>query len=262
MLPSGQKNLIFSKKWTILEVTSPIVSTVGCGRPFVAAFALSGNVRMRKNAYVYVDGFNLYYRLKKTSFKWLDLKLFLNACIDLDRYEIKKIKYFSARVKRSLIDPRKTTRQDTYLRAIQTIPEVEVILGQFKRRTVKGFLCNPSGKETEELVKIKKFEEKNSDVNIATHMVADGYENNYDCAILVSNDTDLTTPLRHVKYRLKKMVIVISPYSDIHVNLKKSSHYNKTLPTEDIFRDNQFPQKIEIGKQTIYCPQDWIDTKP
>ena len=176
---------------------------------------------MKKKTYVYIDGFNLYYRLKKTSFKWLNLGSFVNSCLDLDKHRIEKIKYFSAKITRTLIDPQKPIRQDMYLRAIRRIPNLEVIMGRFKKRKVTGFLCDSKGKETEELVTIKKFEEKNSDVNIATHLVADGYGGKYDCAVLISNDSDLMTPIAHVKNILGKMVVVVSPYE------KNSSGFEK-----------------------------------
>ena len=65
------------------------------------------------------------------------------------------------------------------------------------------------------IVKIQKWEEKKSDVNIATHLVADAYQNKFECVVLLSNDADLTPPLLHIKYKLKKLVIVISPYEKI-----------------------------------------------
>ena len=213
---------------------------------------------MKKSTCVYIDGFNLYYRLKKTPFKWLNLGSFVNSCLNLDKHRIEKIKYFSAKITRTPFDPQKPIRQNMYLSAIRTIPNIDVILGRFKKREITGLLCDSKGKETEELVTIKKFEEKNSDVNIATHLVADGYEGKYDCAVLISNDSDLTTPLLHIKKNLGKTVVVISPYKKIQVDLKKSSHYCKKLSSDDIFRENQFPQKIKIGKREIHCPKDWL----
>lgn len=41
---------------------------------------------------------------------------------------------------------------------------------------------------------------KKSDVNIATHLVADAYQNKFECAVLLSNDADLTPPLLHIKH--------------------------------------------------------------
>ena len=48
--------------------------------------------------YIYVDGFNLYYRaLKQTPFKWLDLSGLFRDVLK-SHHDILKIKYFTARV--------------------------------------------------------------------------------------------------------------------------------------------------------------------
>ena len=58
------------------------------------------------------------------------------------------------------------------------------------------------------IVIVTKWEEKESDVNIATHLIEDGYDNKYDCAVLISNDTDLKTPLSRIKRKLKKQLVL------------------------------------------------------
>ena len=110
-----------------------------------------------------------------------------------------------------------------YLRAIRTIPNLETVFGQFKKRHVRGVLCDSEDRKqlNKNIVKIQKWEEKKSDVNIATHVVADAYQNKCECAVLISNDADLTPPLLHIKHRIKKLVIVISPYKENKCRVKK-----------------------------------------
>ena len=70
------------------------VSTVGCGVSQIETPAFFNSMR----TYIYVDGFNLYYRaLKGTSYKWLDL-LGLFRDILKPHHDILKIKYFTARI--------------------------------------------------------------------------------------------------------------------------------------------------------------------
>jgi len=61
-------------------------------------------------ANVYVDGFNLYYRcLKGTPYKWLNL---LTLCqLSFPQHQINRIRYFTARVKRTVADRQKAQRQ-------------------------------------------------------------------------------------------------------------------------------------------------------
>lgn len=83
-----------------------------------------------KRTFVYVDGFNLYYRaLKGTPHKWLDILALVRNLLDADN-DIQKIRYFTAPVSGKL-DPGQPVRQDTYLRALRTLPCVEVHFGNF-----------------------------------------------------------------------------------------------------------------------------------
>ncbi len=79
---------------------------------------------------VYVDGFNLYYgAVKDTSYKWLDLGRMCDLLLPPN--DIQCIKYFTAHVSARPNDPAQPTRQDTYLRALRTIPNLEIIFGHF-----------------------------------------------------------------------------------------------------------------------------------
>jgi hypothetical protein len=79
---------------------------------------------------VYVDGLNLYYGcLKGTPFKWLDLAALCSRL--LPGHDIRAIKYFTTRVDNRMGDSHKSTRQDTYFRALRTLPSIQIILGQF-----------------------------------------------------------------------------------------------------------------------------------
>ena len=159
-----------------------------------------------KKTIIYIDGFNLYYRIKYTPYRWLNLQKLSQYYLDLKQNQIIKIKYFTAKVKRKSVDSSNIVRQNIYLRALQTIPDLEIIFGQFKERQVRGILCDPEDREQlkKDSVRVNKWEEKESDVNIASHIISDAYENEYDCAVLMSNDTDLKTPLRYVKEETQK----------------------------------------------------------
>lgn len=81
--------------------------------------------------YVYIDAFNLYYgALANTPYKWLDLEKFCDGILS-PKNEVRKIKYFTARVKPSIADPGQPTRQAAYLKALQTLSCVQVVYGHF-----------------------------------------------------------------------------------------------------------------------------------
>ena len=74
---------------------------------------------------VYIDGFNLYYgAMKGTSNKWLDLEALCHRLLPSD--EIKRIRYFTAKVSARPGDPQQPQRQQTYLRALESLPTVSV----------------------------------------------------------------------------------------------------------------------------------------
>jgi len=96
-----------------------------------------------KRTYVYVDGFNLYYRaLKKTKYKWLNLEALVKGLLDPDN-EIQCIRYFTAPVSGKL-DPGQPIRQQRYLQALSTLPCMSFHQGNFLTKPKWRPLVNPS----------------------------------------------------------------------------------------------------------------------
>ena len=152
--------------------------------------------------YVYVDGFNLYYRaLKGTPHKWLNLDLLAKRLVRPGD-TIEMVRYFTARVKARAGDPDAPRRQQIYLSALGTVPNVEFHFGNFLSKTKKRPLANVPTR----FVEILDTEEKGSDVNLAVHLVNDAWSNHFDVALVLSQDTDLIEPLRMVSQGVKKPV--------------------------------------------------------
>ena len=120
-----------------------------------------------------MDGFNLYYgSLKGTPYKWLNLAEM--GRLLLARYRINQIKYFTARVKSRQSDPDQHVRQQIYFRALETIPNLSIIEGHFLTKPCRMPLVVPIG--STRTVNVMKTEEKGSDVNLACHLINDGYK--------------------------------------------------------------------------------------
>jgi hypothetical protein len=96
-------------------------------------------------AYVYVDGFNLYYgALKGTTFRWLNPVALARQLLPT-KYTVAKLKYFTARVS-GAVDPGEPLRQQTYLTALRTIPEIEIYFGKFLPKNIWRPVTNfPAG---------------------------------------------------------------------------------------------------------------------
>ena len=78
----------------------------------------------------YIDAFNLYYGCLKNApqFKWLNLAEYCRREFPLD--QVNRIHYFTAILKPRPTDPTQPQRQQTYLRALGTLPQVSVKLGE------------------------------------------------------------------------------------------------------------------------------------
>lgn len=153
---------------------------------------------------VYVDGFNLYYRLLKHSrYKWTNLKS-LSAELLHPGDVIECIRYFTADVSPRAGDPEAPTRQQAYFRALKTIPELQIHKGTFLAKTIH----RPLKGQEESYVYVSDTEEKGSDVNLASYLLMDGFCDSYDVALVMSQDTDLLEPIRMVSQELEKVVIV------------------------------------------------------
>ncbi len=158
---------------------------------------------------VYVDGFNLYYRaVRGTQFKWLDLRKLAETLFPEDT--IQRICYFTALLQARCNDPLQPRRQLVYLRALATLSGFEAYYGSFRPRTKLRPLADPIP-GLPAYVRIKDWKEKGSDVNLATRLLGDGFDRRYEQAVVVSNDSDLASPIRYVRDTLGLRVAVVNP---------------------------------------------------
>lgn len=148
----------------------------------------------------YVDGFNLYYGIRDSGFKWLNIEALVRAYLDATD-TLTAVNYFTAHVKGTPADPDAPLRQQVYLRAVGTLPLVTCHYGKFTRWTKLMPLAAPiaSLRPVPDRVQVLKVEEKGSDVALGSQLVADAYEGRFDTALVVSNDTDLCPPIRLVQ---------------------------------------------------------------
>jgi uncharacterized LabA/DUF88 family protein len=203
---------------------------------------------------VYIDGFNLYYRaLKGTPYKWLDLGMMCGKL--LRRHEIVGIKYYTARISSRPNDPDQPVRQQILLRALLTIPNLEIVYGRFLPSVVTMPLAAPSPGGPR-FARVVKTEEKGSDVNLATHMIHDGHLNRYESAVIISNDSDLAEPVRIVRHELNKSVGVINPAKHPSRELIMHATFVKHI-RKQLLQACQFPEILEDSDGTFHKPAGW-----
>ncbi len=203
--------------------------------------------------YVYVDAFNLYYGCLKSSpqYKWLNL---VELCrLLLPRNDVRQVRYFTAVVSARPNDPDQPVRQQTYLRALQTLPEITIHRGHYLSHDVYMPLAAPPATGPRH-AKVIKTEEKGSDVNLATHLLCDAYEGRFDVAVLVTNDSDLPEPVLVVRNRLGRRVGILNPHKQHpSIQLSKAATFIKQIRT-GVLAASQFPSTLTDATGTFHRP--------
>ncbi|GAB4208424.1 MAG: hypothetical protein OHK0022_37940 [Roseiflexaceae bacterium] len=203
---------------------------------------------------IYIDGFNLYYgALKGTPYKWLNVADLCSRL--LTNNTIVRIKYFTALVSARPGDLDLPSRQQLYLRALRTIANLEIIYGHFLTNTVTMRLANPLPNQSP-FVDVIKTEEKGSDVNIATHLLCDGFRGEYQAAVLVTNDSDLVEPIRVVRHQLNLVVGVLNPQSRPSFEIARQVHFMKPI-RRGALAASQFPDTLTDAQGIFTKPSQW-----
>lgn len=221
---------------------------------------------------IYVDGFNLYYGcLKGGSNKWLNLEALFDSL--LPRNKVQTIHYCTALVEARASDPDLPVRQAAYLRALATLPRVQVHLGTFLSSCVRAPVVTrdqtgqpvkvngkpviktaPSGKPVMEWV--YKTEEKGSDVNLAANLLRDAYQGSCECAVVVSNDSDLLTPIRMAKSDCRVVMGLMLPRPKGSVELKRLANFQRDIRVHNLAAA-QFAPSFADATGTITKPTGW-----
>jgi uncharacterized LabA/DUF88 family protein len=194
----------------------------------------------------YIDGFNVYYSLNNRRFrkyKWLDYRKLAQTIIGTND-SVSGILYFTTFVNWK---PDSVIRHKQYIKVLRSTG-VEVVFGRFLRKKIRCHVC---GKY------YHTREEKQTDVNIALHLVSDAINDLYDCAVIISGDTDLI-PIIETVHRLspEKEVGVLFPLRRYNNSLEKAADFASTI-REKMLARCQFPQQVKCGNTVITRPDSW-----
>jgi uncharacterized LabA/DUF88 family protein len=177
---------------------------------------------MRVSAFI--DGFNLYHAiddLNRPDLKWVNLRCLMEKFIDPGIHVLGDIYYFSAYCD---WDREKRARHMAYVRALKHF-DVTPVMANFKEKDMECFHCHNTW---------IAHEEKQTDVNIAVHLVREAYRDTYDRAFLVTSDSDLVPPLALLREIFpKKSVKVICPPERWH--------------SKELCRYSKKPAKIQVS---------------
>jgi uncharacterized LabA/DUF88 family protein len=198
-----------------------------------------------------IDGFNLYHAiagLHRPELKWIDLRALSNTFLRPLSEQLLKVFYFSAYADHM---PEPVQRsQKTYIEALK-LKQTTPILGQFKKKNRKCPSCK---------YKWASHEEKETDVNIASFLIDLAYQNAFDRALVISNDSDLAPAIRMVRKRFpQKRITTIAPPNYYHSNELIQVSSDKARIRIEHLEKSLLPSRVidASGLVSISRPQDF-----
>jgi hypothetical protein len=216
---------------------------------------------MRPSAHVYIDGFNLYNGLKRRSeakgldapaYRWLNLAKLAEFL--LPEYDVALVRYFTSRVKRRPADPTAAQRQQIFLRALETLPDLTIHYGYFQKNKVPRHLVD----DPEKVVRVIDYKEKGSDVNLASMLLADAFQGECEAAAIISDDSDLALPISIAKDEFKHGVTLLNPNmrAEPARKLRGVATIYRAI-SDSAFAACVFPETLSDENGTITKPPSW-----
>ena len=188
----------------------------------------------RQNVIVYVDGFNFYFGLRSKNWRryyWLDMVKFSEGLLR-PHQELVGVRYFSARH----TNPDKSKRQNAFFQANKLNPKFTLHLGKYLTKDIECRFCKNI---------IHLYEEKESDVRIATSMLVDAFQEKCDISALISADSDLIPSIEHIKeFNPSHKIITFFPPNRTSFDLKNWSNGTKVLTNKALYESSMLPEQV------------------
>jgi len=197
-----------------------------------------------------IDGFNLYHAiasLRRPELKWVNLKILSAMFVNTSIEQLNGVFYFTAyadHVGASILQAQKA-----YISALK-IAGVQPVLGFFKKKDRKCPKCSH---------KWPSHEEKETDVNIASYLIDLAYQNAFDRAIVVSNDSDLSPAIRLIRRRFpNKRITTVAPPNYYHSNELIRASSDKARIRVEHLEQALFPAIVKSSSGLIVrCPREY-----
>ena len=202
----------------------------------------------KERVIVYVDGFNLYFGMREAGFdnsRWLNIVELAESLLQHNQI-LDSVKYFTSRVSNN---PDKQKRQSTYIDALEST-SVKIIYGNYQDGKEECKRCGHLWRTAKE---------KMTDVNIATYIITDAFQDKYDMAMLISGDSDLVPPINAVhKHFSNKRVFIAFPPKRHNASMALVAKGSFIIGRKKIL-DAQFEDEV-ISKTgfKLKKPKEWI----
>lgn len=204
--------------------------------------------KKKERVVAYIDGFNLYFGMREAGFdhcRWLNIQALVQKLLKPHQVLL-GVNYFTSRVSHN---PDKQKRQSIYIDAIESTG-VNVVYGNYQDDSTECLRCGH---------KWRTAKEKMTDVNIATAIMVDAFQNHYDMAMLISGDSDLTQPIREV-HRLfsQKRVFIAFPPKRHNSSMALVARGSEIIGRKKLL-DAQFePEIVSKTGFLLKKPKEWM----
>jgi uncharacterized LabA/DUF88 family protein len=195
---------------------------------------MTKNSEQIKRVAVYIDGSNLYYKLKNCEIK--NITYFGYAALSQWLARERKIiakRYYIGVVRSKEGDAKSKKMQESQVKLFNHLQSKKE-----KFNVQRGYLMKNDG----------VFHEKGVDVKIAVDMLVGAYENLYDVAILVSSDTDLIPVIQKVKQLGKEVEYIGFSHKPSYGLIKNANETRLLTKNEGEQFQNLREKAIEILK--------------
>lgn len=197
-----------------------------------------------------IDGFNLYHAiasLRRPELKWVNLKTLAAIFINTSIEQLDEVFYFTAYADH--VAAPVLQAQKAYIKALKIV-SVNPILGFFKKKDRKCPSCSH---------KWTSHEEKETDVNIASYLIDLAYQNVFDRALVISNDSDLSPAIRLVRKRFpEKRITTIAPPNYYHSNELIQASSDKARIRPEHLEQALFPAVVgNLSGLSVNCPKEY-----
>lgn len=214
----------------------------------------------RQRVISFIDGLNLYHAtsiLQRPELQWVDLRALSQTFLKTHSEELFQVFYFSAYAEHVALF--KKENQKSYINALK-LRDIIPVLGHFKKKNRNCPDCNH---------KWVSHEEKETDVNIALYLLNLAYQDAFDRALVISNDSDLAPAIRMVRslFPHKRITTITPPHyfhsiDLIHVSSDKSkisvSHLERCLLPSVVVDASR---RSSVTRPEEYAPEPAHSTK-
>jgi uncharacterized LabA/DUF88 family protein len=213
----------------------------------------------RSRVICFVDGFNLYHALdyfeggitasdcfRYRKYRWLSLRSLASCYVRPRSEELIAVHYFTTYAHWR---EDKVFRHKLYVRA-QEAEGTQVTLGKFKN---KQLVCASECKRP-----FSTWEEKQTDVNLATRIIELAYLDEFDRAVLITGDSDQVPTISFVKENFPhKHITVVVPIGRSADELKQTAHTMEKMSEKHLQR-SQMPERVKaLSGEYLLRPPSW-----